>query len=237
MRSPRRTAQTAAALMVGLALVSAMAVFGASLSKSATSSVEQAISAGIRIWAGGRGQLSTAVPGAAAAVPGVTAADPVYRNQFEFKGTLATITGVSAKNLPSTVILRMTAGSPAALANGALLIDSPTATTDHLAVGDTVPVKFAYTGPATMRIGGIYQANALIQSYLVSSAYFLAHFRYALLAILAGLTFPLRPESCVDLSLNVSPCVLAALWLLGMYTLHPICRRREPRMLGCVDGG
>ena len=45
MRSPRRTAQTAAALMVGLALVSAIAVFGASLSQSATSSVDNAISA------------------------------------------------------------------------------------------------------------------------------------------------------------------------------------------------
>ena len=45
MRSPRRTAQTAAALMVGLALVSTMAVFGASLSRSATSSIDQAISA------------------------------------------------------------------------------------------------------------------------------------------------------------------------------------------------
>ncbi|HTW09976.1 MAG TPA: ABC transporter permease, partial [Acidimicrobiales bacterium] len=45
MRSPRRTAQTASALMVGLALVSAIAVFGASLSETATSSVDQAISA------------------------------------------------------------------------------------------------------------------------------------------------------------------------------------------------
>ena len=45
MRSPRRTAQTASALMVGLALVSTIAVFGASLSKSATSSVDNAISA------------------------------------------------------------------------------------------------------------------------------------------------------------------------------------------------
>ena len=45
MRSPRRTAQTASALMVGLALVSTIAVFGASLSKSVTSSVDNAISA------------------------------------------------------------------------------------------------------------------------------------------------------------------------------------------------
>jgi putative ABC transport system permease protein len=177
MRSPRRTAQTASALMVGLALVSAMAVFGASLSESATSSVDQAISADLLISANGSGQLSDSVPAAVAAVPGVTATNTVYRNQFEFKSTLTTLTGVTPQNLADTVILRMTAGSSAALTQGQLLIDASTATKDHLSVGDIVPVRFAYTGPATIRIGGIYQSNALIQSYLVSSAYFLAHFR------------------------------------------------------------
>ena len=47
MRSPKRTAQTASALMVGLALVSAIAVFGASLSCSATISVDNAVSVDI----------------------------------------------------------------------------------------------------------------------------------------------------------------------------------------------
>jgi putative ABC transport system permease protein len=177
MRSPRRTAQTAAALTVGLALVSAIAVFGASLSESATSSVDQAISADILISGNGSGQLSAAVPGVAAAVPGVSGSNIVYRDQFEFEGTVATLTGVSTNDLAATVILRMTAGSPAALDAGELLIDSTTARTDHLAVGDAVPVKFAYTGPTTVRVGGIYQSNALIQSYLVSSRFFLAHFR------------------------------------------------------------
>jgi putative ABC transport system permease protein len=73
-------------------------------------------------------------------------------------------------------MLRMTSGSPAALAQGDLLIDSTTAQNKHLAVGDTVPARFALTGPATLRIGGIYQANALIGSYLVSSAFFAAHY-------------------------------------------------------------
>ncbi|HUO41325.1 MAG TPA: ABC transporter permease, partial [Mycobacterium sp.] len=177
IRNPRRTAQTASALMVGLALVSAMAVFGASLSESATSSVDQAISADLIVSASGNSQLSTSVPAAAAAVTGVTAVTTVYRNQFEFKSTVATVTGLTPQGLADTVILRMTSGSAAALAQGELLIDARTASTNHLAVGDTVPVKFAYTGPTTMRIGGIYQANALIQSYLVSSAFFLAHFR------------------------------------------------------------
>ncbi|MGH3231795.1 MAG: ABC transporter permease [Streptosporangiaceae bacterium] len=177
MRSPRRTAQTAAALMVGLALVSAMAVFGASFSESATSSVDHAISADLLVSVNGSGQLSDSVPAAAAAVPGVTATNTVYRNQFEFKSALEVLTGVTTQDLADTVTLRMTAGSAAALARGELLIDSTTATTDHLSVGETVPIRFAYAGPTTIKIGGIYRSNALIQSYLVSSTYFLAHFR------------------------------------------------------------
>src|SRR5580693_2093323 len=113
MRSPRRTAQTASALMVGLALVSAMAVFGASFSESATSSIDQAISADLLVSANGSGQLSDSVPATAAAVPGVTATNTIYRNQFEFESTLATLTGVTTQNLAGTVVLRMTAGSSA----------------------------------------------------------------------------------------------------------------------------
>jgi putative ABC transport system permease protein len=117
------------------------------------------------------------VPAAVAAVPGVTATNIVYRDQFEFRSTLTSLTGVSPRNLADTVSLRMTAGSSDALAQDELLIDATTATKNHLSVGDTVPVRFAYTGPATIKIGGIYQSNAVIGSYLASSAYFLAHFR------------------------------------------------------------
>jgi putative ABC transport system permease protein len=37
-------------------------------------------------------------------------------------------------------------------------------------------VRFAKTGPATLRIGGIFKANSLIGSYLVSDALFLPHY-------------------------------------------------------------
>jgi putative ABC transport system permease protein len=176
MRSPRRTAQTASALMVGLALVAAMSVFGASLSKSATSSADQAISADLIVTATGTGELSNSAASIASAVPGVTATTTVYGGQFEFGNTLSKLAAVSTDHLADTVILRMTSGTPAALAAGELLIDSTTAQDKHLAVGDAVPVRFALTGPATVRIGGIYQANALIGSYLVSAAFFLSHY-------------------------------------------------------------
>jgi putative ABC transport system permease protein len=70
----------------------------------------------------------------------------------------------------------MTSGSAAALGRGELLVDSATATADHLRVGESVGVKFAQTGNTSIKVGGIYQANSLIGSYLVSDGYFLAHF-------------------------------------------------------------
>jgi putative ABC transport system permease protein len=176
MRSPRRTAQTASALMVGLALVAAMSVFGASVSRSATSSADQAISANLIVSASGTGELSQSVPARASAVPGVTVTTTVYRSQFEFQNSLATLTAVSTGHLGDTLILRMTAGTPAALTHGELLIDSTTAKSKHLSVGGTVPVRYAQTGSSVLRIGGIYETNALIGSYLVSAGAFLPHF-------------------------------------------------------------
>jgi putative ABC transport system permease protein len=185
MRSPRRTAQTSAALMVGLALVSAIAVFGASLSRSATSSVDNAISADIIVTTtsgsgGGPGDFSTAVPQRAAGVPGVTASSTVYGGQFEVRNSLENLLALGTRNLSQTVILNMTAGTSAALGAGDLLVDTTTANSDHLTVGEKVPVKFARTGRTTMRIGGIYQPNALAGKYVTSDAFFLAHFQNAL---------------------------------------------------------
>jgi len=176
MRSPRRTAQTAAALMVGLALVSAMAVFGASLSKSTTNSIDNAVSADLVVTGPSSGFPNSAVK-AVSDVPGVTASATVYKGQFEFKGSLASVVGVSTDHLADTVILSMQAGmSQAALAAGQMLIDATTAKNDDLSVGTLVRVKFALTGTSTIRIGGIFEPNALIGHYLVGSGHFLSHF-------------------------------------------------------------
>ncbi len=179
MRSPRRTAQTSSALMVGLALVSTIAVFGASLSKSATSSVDKAISADYIITASGvgAGGFSNSVAPTAAKLAGVRAVSTVYSGEFELGSNLSTVTAVSPEHLSQTVILRMDRGSgAAALAAGELLIDTTTANAKHLSVGSVAKVKFAETGNSTVRIGGVFKPNALLGSYLVGDTYFLAHF-------------------------------------------------------------
>ncbi len=190
VRNPRRTAQTASALMVGLALVSAMAVFGASLSDTITSGVDHATNADLILTSAGRhAGFSSVVPAVAAKAEGVTAETTVYRGQFQVQGSVQVLTGVATRNLSDTVTLTMTSGSHAALDNGELLIDSATATGKHLSVGNTVSVKFADTGATTLRIGGVYQVNALAGSYLVSSGLFLANFqRTAPIAVLLRTT-------------------------------------------------
>jgi putative ABC transport system permease protein len=109
-------------------------------------------------------------------VPGVTTATAFYTGRFEAGDALTTLTAVSTDHLADTVILRMTAGSADALARGELLIDSNTATSQHLSLGDTIRARFTRTGRTTLRVGGIYQANALIGSYVVSAAFFLDHY-------------------------------------------------------------
>jgi putative ABC transport system permease protein len=209
MRSPRRTAQTSSALMVGLALVSTIAVFGASLSKSATSSVDQAISADYIITASGTGPggFSNSVAQTVARVPGVTAVSTVYSGEFEFKGDLSTLTGVSTDHLPRTVILRMVSGSGApALAAGDLLIDTTTADTKHVSVGSTVRVRFAETGTSTVRVGGIYRPNALLGSYLVGDAYYLSNFANPLpVAVLARVDGSTGTGPALDRGLTAFP--------------------------------
>ena len=145
MRSPRRTAQTSSALMVGLALVSAIAVFGASLSRSATASVDNAISADLIVSTtsnGGNGNFSEVVPKAASSVPGVTASTTIYGDQFEFRSSLESLLAIGTKDLSQTVILNTTSGSGGpALSAGDLLVDTTTANSDHLTVGERVPVN------------------------------------------------------------------------------------------------
>jgi putative ABC transport system permease protein len=175
MRNPRRTAQTAAALMIGLALVSAIAVLGASLSASAKQQVQSAVSADYLIT--GSNGFSKSVAPTVARLPGVATTTTVYQGQFEFRGSLATLAAATPAHLRRTITLHVTAGSGAqAMAAGRLLIDTTTADSDHLHVGSVVPVKFAQTGPTTIKVGGIFKPNPLVGSFVVGERYFVTHF-------------------------------------------------------------
>ena len=209
MRSPRRTAQTSAALMVGLALVSAMSVFGASISSSATTSISDAISADYIVSASSTGGppagFSTAAQAQLRAVPGVSEVSTVYAGQFQIHHGVSTLAGIAASDLGSTITLRVVAGdATAALAGGALLIDSTQANKEHLSVGSVVPVLFADTGGTTLRIGAIYKPNAVLGSYLVGLGTFQSHFRADALPVAMLLKADAGPSASLTKALDAS---------------------------------
>jgi putative ABC transport system permease protein len=174
-RNPRRTTQTAAALTVGLALVSTVAVLGASLSSSAKHSVDSAVSADYIVT--GQGGFSKSVVPAVAHLPGVRTTTVAYQGQFEFRDSLSTLVAASPAHLANTVRLQITSGSGAtAMAAGELLTDTTTADANHLHVGSVVAVKFAQTGSTTMRIGGIFKPNPLLGSFVTGDGFFLSHY-------------------------------------------------------------
>jgi putative ABC transport system permease protein len=175
MRNPRRTAQTAAALMIGAAVVSTIGVLGASLATSAKDQVDSAVTADYVVT--GKGGFSKSVVPAVSRLPGITTATTVYQGQFEFRGSLSTLVAATPTRLRQTVNLHVTAGrGERAMTLGQLLVDSTTANSDNLHIGSVVPVRFARTGPTTMRIGGIYRTNPLLGSFVTGERFFLAHF-------------------------------------------------------------
>ena len=76
MRNPRRTASTAAALLIGVAVVSLFAVVGASLKQSIDDAVDKQFTGDLVIIGEGAGGLSTDLAPAVAALPEVAAASP-----------------------------------------------------------------------------------------------------------------------------------------------------------------
>lgn len=188
-RNPRRTAQTAGALMIGLALVSAIAVLGSSLEASIGTEVSSGLAAQYLI--GGSGAISPSIERLSVRAPGVAATTAVYTGQFDVRGALSDLTAASTASLDRTVKLHMVAGQgAAAMARGELLVDSNTAAGEHLHVGSRVAVTFAATGNTTMRVAGIYRYNPLVGSYVTGAAYFRAHFDDPLLTAVLIATRP-----------------------------------------------
>jgi putative ABC transport system permease protein len=190
--------------MIGLALVSTIAVLGASLSASAANSVDSAINAGYIV--SGNGGFSRSVVAAVSRVPGVTTTTTAYQGQFEVRGSLSTLTAVSTADLSQTINLHVIDGSgAAALAAGELLVDSTTARADDLHVGSVVPVRFAQTGPATMRIGGIFKPNPLAGSFFAGDRFFRSHFDNPLPVVVLLATRPGAPDINPTLNRILTP--------------------------------
>ena len=170
MRNPRRTATTAAALMIGLALVSTVSILGDSAKASIEKIIAGAVGADLVIQqTQGFEGFPPAVAKSIAALPEVEDVDALRFEQAKIGDKPTFITAVPADSLGSTITLTEKTGS-IELEKGVLLASETEAKNRKLEAGDDVTVTFGKGGERTFRVGGTYEDNQLIGGFLFDSS-------------------------------------------------------------------
>ena len=162
-RNPRRTGATASALMIGVALVTMMAVLGASAKASLDQTLSEDIVADF-VVANAVGQsFSATVATGVAELPGVAQVARVRGAVVEVEGDRDFASGVEPGPITSVARPDVVTGSLADLDADSLAISTELATAERLAVGSTVTV--AYAGEERpLRVVATYTEDSVLQS-------------------------------------------------------------------------
>jgi putative ABC transport system permease protein len=161
-RNPDRTASSAAALMIGVALVTLVAVLAASLIGSFKGAVDAIFKGNYAITpvnAQGGGGIPIAAAKAAAKVPGVEAISSARQGFALVYGKSGMVTALDGR--PSQLFrLKWKEGSQSALdsleARGAIVSDS-FAKSHHLKLGSSVPIITPSGRPIDLSVAGIFK--------------------------------------------------------------------------------
>ena len=172
-RNPRRTAITAAALMIGIALVTGVSVLASSLTKSIEQAVRTDLNAELMIGtvAGGGGLppvFDPAVIGRAAAVPGVATAVGLRFDAAQVGERSILVSGADLAGLAEIVRMRPVAGELRTLRSGEVAVDDEFAAEHDLTVGGTLTMATQRGGPRDFRVVGIYQRAELANGPVIS---------------------------------------------------------------------
>ena len=184
-RNPRRTAITAAALMIGIALVTGVSVLASSLTKSIEQAVRTDLNAELMIGSptgGGPGLppvFDPSVIDRAAAVPGVATAVGMRFDAAQVGDQSTIAAGADVAGMAEVLRLQPTAGELRTLRSGEVVVDEDFATAHNLSVGGTLAMTTQRGGPRDYRVVGIYQRNELTSGPMISLADSAAEFRTA----------------------------------------------------------
>jgi len=162
MRSPKRTAATAAALMVGVGLVSFFTIFASSTKASFNKTIDQAFSGDLVITSpqqfGGGGGLSPELTQQLRELPEVETAAGIRGGVAEIDGSAEMLLGVDAATFDIFDVQPLL-GSPDDLDATSVAVFEDVAEDRGLAIGDSVATKFPATGVQTLTVAMIYGEN------------------------------------------------------------------------------
>jgi putative ABC transport system permease protein len=171
-RNPRRTSSTASALMIGLALVAAITVLGASVKRSFSESLHSSITADLFVTGGNNGAgFPPAVVDAVKKVSGVATASGFRAGVFQVAGSTKSFSAGDPKALPQLLNVGVKQGRLEDLGKDQVFVHKDPAKDLHLAVGDTVQATFPSTGTKPLKVVGFYDdASVLGANWLVDNS-------------------------------------------------------------------
>jgi len=183
MRNPWRTATTAAALMVSVALVSLTAIVTSSMKASADSTINSAVRADFVVSSGavdGTSGFSPAIERSLNALPQVSATAGIRSGMVKIYGKVTSVDASDPVKSDALFDLGVTQGRLANMTPSGIAVSTQVAGSQHLRIGSPVAVTFPVTGTKTYTVQVIYSVRALAGDYILPLAAAEANFPQAL---------------------------------------------------------
>ena len=166
-RNPRRTAATASAVMIGLALVVGITVVTASIRSSVFALVDRTVGADFAVSTSVGQPFATEIGDRIAAVPGVRAVVRQSQGAALLDGQRGGITAIGGGPLDAAFSVDVLAGDPAALDRGGLVVGETAAGDRGWSVGTPVTVTFADGSRRTLTVGAVVADNQVLGEVVV----------------------------------------------------------------------
>jgi putative ABC transport system permease protein len=172
MRNPRRTSATAAALMIGVALVGFITILASSTKASIADAVDDAFTGDIAVDSGtfGFGGLSPDLAVQLNDLPEVDAATGVRMTGAEVNGTADMLIGVDPNTVQQIFDFGDIEGSLDDLGASQIAMSVDAAEDAGLEIGETVPVTFTETGEQDLTLAATYTTDDLAGDQLIGFA-------------------------------------------------------------------
>ncbi len=169
LRNPRRTAATASALMIGLTLVSLIAVLGRSASVSTEAVVEKTLTSQFVVSNVVGTPFSTSVARQVRQVEGVSGVAELRTASARIGSSRAFVGAVDPRQLGLALAVPVPQGSLLGLAPGTVAVSTTTAESRGYSVGSTIPMTFQ-AGTQRLRVVAVFQSSAVLRTnYLVTT--------------------------------------------------------------------
>src|SRR4051794_3859445 len=170
LRAPRRTASTATALMIGLALVSTVTVVASSMKASVADVIADSSRADFILKAAGAGPgLSPQLADGLRAVDGVGTVAELRFGRAQVDGAGTSVAAVDPATIEAAAELEVSSGAVADLDDPSVLISDDVAATHGWAVGDRVSLVYAQTGAQQFTVAGTFANTTLLGGNYVTT--------------------------------------------------------------------